>query len=105
MQQCSHPSIFLFAAFDTSCFSGEYVTGEKIGDEYFQKLYSLRNEAAKVEKNSTNSLASAASSSTLIGQRSAQQSNDGCEPVSNDKSSAYAPGAGVDGLSNNVAAR
>ena len=36
--------------FDTSCFSGTYVTGEKIGDAYFQRLYNLRNDAAKQKR-------------------------------------------------------
>jgi amidophosphoribosyltransferase len=33
--------------FDTSCFSGVYVTGEKIDDPYFTKLHEQRNDAAQ----------------------------------------------------------
>lgn len=33
--------------FDTSCFTGTYVTGEKIGDAYFSRLQSLRNDSAQ----------------------------------------------------------
>ena len=33
--------------FDTSCFSGIYVSGEKIDEEYFQRLHALRNDKAK----------------------------------------------------------
>ncbi|GMH51633.1 hypothetical protein TL16_g01050, partial [Triparma laevis f. inornata] len=36
--------------FDTSCFSGTYVTGQKIGDEYFQALHEKRNDAAQHKK-------------------------------------------------------
>lgn len=34
--------------FDTSCFSGEYVTGD-IDDAYLQRLFTSRNDAAKHE--------------------------------------------------------
>lgn len=33
--------------FDTSCFTGTYVTGEKIGDEYFNRIHKLRNDSAQ----------------------------------------------------------
>ncbi|GMI46352.1 hypothetical protein TrCOL_g3377 [Triparma columacea] len=33
--------------FDTSCFSGEYVTGQRVGDEYFKRLHAKRNDKAK----------------------------------------------------------
>ena len=33
--------------FDTSCFSGVYVTGEKIDDPYFTKLHEQRNDEAQ----------------------------------------------------------
>ena len=60
--------------FDTSCFSGQYVTGENIEDQYFAHLHARRNDKAKQERSS--------------GDRKRplpQQSNDGCESVSNDK--------------------
>ena len=80
-------------AFDTSCFSGKYVTGETIDDEYFQRLYNVRNEAAKQERNNGSGMASAV------------QSNDGCESVANDKSGVNAAGGACDGLANDIAAR
>ena len=55
--------------FDTSCFSGTYVTGEQIGDDYFTKLHALRNDDAKQERNN--------------GKKPAQ-SGDGCEILNND---------------------
>jgi len=36
--------------FDTSCFSGIYVTGEQINDEYFMRLHALRNDAAQQDR-------------------------------------------------------
>jgi len=33
--------------FDTSCFTGEYVTGQTVGDSYFQRLHELRNDDAQ----------------------------------------------------------
>jgi amidophosphoribosyltransferase len=64
--------------FDTSCFSGIYVTGEKIGDEYFQRLYNLRNDAAKQKRNE-NGVGNLGTSTNKP-----QQSNNGCESVQND---------------------
>eukprot|EP00531_Pseudo-nitzschia_arenysensis_P020237 CAMPEP_0116152776 /NCGR_PEP_ID=MMETSP0329-20121206/20861_1 /TAXON_ID=697910 /ORGANISM="Pseudo-nitzschia arenysensis, Strain B593" /LENGTH=206 /DNA_ID=CAMNT_0003649579 /DNA_START=119 /DNA_END=739 /DNA_ORIENTATION=- len=69
----------MLTKFDTSCFSGTYVTGQKIGDSYFQKLYNLRNEAAKQKRNST-----AGMGDMGISTKKPQQSNDGCESVQND---------------------
>ena len=61
-------------AFDTSCFSGEYVTGEKMGDEYFTKLFNLRNDDAKQSQDK------GATSKHLT----TQQSNGGCESIPNE---------------------
>jgi len=58
--------------FDTSCFSGTYVTGEKITDPYFQKIHDLRNDKAKLGQDGTSHTPKP------------QQSNNGCESVSND---------------------
>jgi amidophosphoribosyltransferase len=63
--------------FDTSCFSGQYVTGEQIGDDYFTRLHEARNDGAKEKRKQP-----------LQGGPSAkkpQQSNNGCESVNNDK--------------------
>jgi amidophosphoribosyltransferase len=53
-----HPSRPLLREFDTSCFSGIYVTGEKIGDDYFTRLHDLRNDQAK-EKRKSESISAA----------------------------------------------
>ena len=84
-------------AFDTSCFSGEYVTGESIGDEYFTKLYDLRNEKAKLSRNGTAGNSDAPDART-------QQSNDGCESVNNDtRMSTGRQDSSCESLSNNQA--
>jgi amidophosphoribosyltransferase len=74
ISQCSPPDKPL-KEFDTSCFSGKYVTGEAIGDEYFDKLFNLRNDDAKQKRAMENG----------DGSKRAKGSNDGCESVSNDK--------------------
>lgn len=38
--------------FDTSCFTGTYITGEVIGDAYFQRLHALRNDSAQEQRRS-----------------------------------------------------
>lgn len=68
--------------FDTSCFSGEYVTGEKIGDEYFERLHAKRNDGAKQAKNADGGGGTPAKGKdvdTSLG----ESSHHGCEPVSN----------------------
>jgi len=37
-------------SFDTSCFSGCYVTGQTIGDDYFKRLYSKRDHSDAAEE-------------------------------------------------------
>mmetsp|Transcript_9054 Transcript_9054/g.25935 ORF Transcript_9054/g.25935 Transcript_9054/m.25935 type:complete len:529 (+) Transcript_9054:430-2016(+) len=59
--------------FDTSCFSGTYVTGESMGDEYFTKLFALRNDDAKQKRLGNGNT-----------DGKPQQSNAGCESASND---------------------
>ena len=63
-------------AYESSCFSGSYVTGEKIGDEYFTKLHDLRNDSAKVKQ-----LESTGAATVGL----PPGSNEGCENLSNDK--------------------
>lgn len=60
--------------FETSCFSGKYVTGETITDDYFSKLHELRNDDAKRKR--TDSITSVAS-----------PRKSSCESISNDKTS------------------
>ena len=75
--------------FDTSCFSGEYVTGEKIGDSYFTRLFDERSDAAKerkrrgIEMHRNQNCNDDTPSPNK--QRKPLGSNDGCESVSNDK--------------------
>jgi amidophosphoribosyltransferase len=47
-----HAPSDLFQGFDCSTFDGIYVTGQRMGDEYFTKLHSLRNDAAKETRDS-----------------------------------------------------
>lgn len=85
--------------FDTSCFSGIYVTGERIGDDYFTKLHELRNEGAKEKR--------ALSNGGTTTNRPLQ-SNDGCEGMSNhkaDSSESVAGDAACEPITNNVLAR
>jgi amidophosphoribosyltransferase len=60
-------------SFDTSCFSGTYVTGQKIGDSYFTKLYDLRNDDAKQTRENEGEIPS----------KKPKQSNEGCESIPN----------------------
>jgi amidophosphoribosyltransferase len=73
----SAPSDRPLTQFDTSCFSGTYVTGEKIGDEYFTKLYDLRNDDAKQERENSTTVSETQS------KKKPKQSNDGCESIPN----------------------
>jgi amidophosphoribosyltransferase len=84
--------------FDTSCFSGKYVTGESIDDEYFAKLHSLRNDEAKQKRETdTNGMI------TPTGKKlKTQQSNDGCESVSNDKRDPMSKSVSCESLTNNT---
>jgi len=68
---------FTCAGFDTSCFTGEYVTGETIGNKYFQRIHDLRNDAAQEERRSGKTTKKEAP--VVAG---AQQ---GCESVHNDE--------------------
>ena len=55
------------------------MTGEQIGDSYFEKLHALRNDTAQNIKRGV-------SSASLSGKNlTPPSSTDGCESVSNDK--------------------
>jgi amidophosphoribosyltransferase len=72
--------------FESSCFSGEYVTGERIGDEYFKKLYALRSDAAK-EKKKRGSMSMSGgdcSEDESSPKKAPLQSDKGCETLQND---------------------
>lgn len=45
-----HATADFFQGFDCSTFDGIYVTGQRMGDEYFTKLHSLRNDEAKATR-------------------------------------------------------
>ena len=72
--------------FDTSCFSGTYVTGENITDDYFKNLNNLRNDEGRAN-----------SSSNL-----SQQSQNGCESISNNISDVEDSSSVCGGLNNNM---
>jgi len=63
--------------FDTSCFTGKYVTGEEIGNKYFQNLFLNRNESAK----SLLRVSSGGGSTSVNDLRAASV---GCESMHND---------------------
>ncbi len=65
--------------FDTSCFTGEYVTGERIGDEYFQRIHDLRNDSAQEMRRNGKVVKVDAPQATEV-------SDNGCESVHNDQS-------------------
>mmetsp|Transcript_14174 Transcript_14174/g.28922 ORF Transcript_14174/g.28922 Transcript_14174/m.28922 type:complete len:111 (+) Transcript_14174:21-353(+) len=66
-------------AYETSCFSGTYVTGETINDDYFTKLHDLRNDDAKLKQLESTGAAQAAKAGMPPG------SHDGCENLQNDR--------------------
>lgn len=81
--------------FDTSCFSGKYVTGQEIGDSYFQRLHALRNDEAQEERRD----------SLQKGKKGDERkrslaSNDGCESMSNDKRASKIRDDSCEGLAN-----
>ena len=74
--------------FDTSCFSGEYVTGERIGDAYFERLHEKRNDDAKQAKEAKTPMKSGYNKnkgdmSPMKDEPLGQSSHDGCEPINN----------------------
>jgi amidophosphoribosyltransferase len=76
----SEAATFPIEKYETSCFSGEYVTGEKIGDCYFQNLFASRNQ---IEKQKKNSQQADSSSNTTPEKQFARGS--GCESMNNDQ--------------------
>jgi amidophosphoribosyltransferase len=80
---------FPIEKYETSCFSGEYVTGEKIGDCYFTKLFASRDKAAKHEDQ-------------LEANQGSKHGSD-CESVTNDKRAGPQGGAlSCETLTNNL---
>lgn len=72
-------SILPTTAYETSCFSGTYVTGESIDDEYFTKLHDLRNDDAKLKRLDSTGAVQAAKAGLPPG------SHNGCENLQNDR--------------------
>ena len=73
--------------FDTSCFSGEYVTGERIGDAYFERLHDKRNDDAKQAKEAKTPVKGGGPNggdALMENGPLGESSHEGCEPVSND---------------------
>ena len=82
--------------FDTSCFSGIYVTGETIEDAYFDRLHHQRNDGAKEQRKRGMDGSDDGSPS-----KKPAGSHDGCESVNNDKRMASTgANAGCEPLSN-----
>lgn len=69
---------FLSTDYESSCFSGKYVTGEDINDSYFSKLHDLRNDTAQEQRRFA-TMDSTGSAALPPG------SHHGCENLSNDK--------------------
>lgn len=65
--------------FDTSCFTGKYVTGQTIDDEYFQNLHKQRNDTAQKLRNSSTG------EKAVTPLPHMQSGDQGCESVHNDK--------------------
>ena len=84
--------------YDTSCFSGKYVTGETIGNAYFTRLHELRNDSAQALRRLPSS---GVQSQNGTAERMAKGSNHGCESMSNDQSAgAINDKAGCESINN-----
>jgi amidophosphoribosyltransferase len=94
ISECASPDHPL-TSFDTSCFSGKYVTGETIDSEYFARLHSLRNDDVMQGKDGGPAEANG------VHGRNPQASNNGCESVSNDKRDGVKETVSCEPLSNN----
>ena len=70
------------------------MTGESIGDAYFQRLHELRNDSAQASRRS--STVDPAANDTM-----AQASNHGCESMNNDQSAGdVSSSAGCESITN-----
>lgn len=76
----------LYTEFDTSCFTGTYVTGETIDCGYFKRLHELRNDSAQ-ELRRLGKIEIQETQPVLPG------GDGGCESVHNDKSAEVADAA------------
>jgi len=88
----------IVSEYDTSCFSGKYVTGETIGNAYFTRLHELRNDSAQALRRLPSS---GVQSQNGTVERMAKGSNHGCESMSNDQSAgAINDKAGCESINN-----
>jgi amidophosphoribosyltransferase len=78
VKECSDPDVPL-TEFDTSCFTGKYVTGETIECGYFKRLHDLRNDSAQ-ELRRLGKIEIQETQPVLTG------GDGGCESVHNDQS-------------------
>ena len=80
------PSKATFKSFDCSCFSGTYVTGETIDNDYFKRLHDKRNDAAKQERQLSQSGGSGSGSgSPTAVEAMPPGSSEGCEGMVNNQ--------------------
>lgn len=88
--------------FDASCFSGKYVTGETIGNAYFQRLHELRNDKAQNMRRIGSNVSTTLAEHTEYVAPVAQGSYHGCESMINDQNQGTDRStAGCESLSNN----
>jgi amidophosphoribosyltransferase len=72
--------------FDSSCFSGTYVTGEQIDTPYFQRLHDLRNDAAQHKKRSGMHRTASCESVSNDETKSIKETDIQCEGITNNSS-------------------
>jgi len=74
--------------FESSCFSGCYVTGEDIEDDYFAALHEARNDMAKQGKGDAAMKSSHNGCESMMNNRKARAASigRGCESLENDQS-------------------
>jgi len=85
--------------FDTSCFSGTYVTGERLGNAYFQRLHELRNDDAQNERRGGVTSEDSNKNATVKG------SHHGCESMVNDQNKGPTHADSCESLSNSMKER
>ena len=78
--------------FDTSCFTGTYVTGESIESDYFQRLHQLRNDSAQELRRHGKSKPEVKVTVPL------SNGSEGCESVHNDQRKVTDGGGGCEGI-------
>ena len=90
----------LFQGFDCSTFDGIYVTGQRMGDEYFAKLHSLRNDAAKATRDGTMSVPAPTAIAVNSIQKMSKRYDAGTDSDTASNTSRASSSCSMDGLSN-----